>query len=360
MKHKLKRILVFLLIFLSIASMPITSGLYTNEQKVQAATDLRYLPCGIPVGIYLKTDGLLVVGTNEIEDYNNQKVCPAKQILQSGDYITKVNQIPINTKEDFIAYLQHNKEKEIILTVRRNGKEIEMKITPVLSKENTYMIGTWIRDDSHGIGTLTYWRSDGQFGTLGHGISDVDTGELLEIDTGSLYQADISSVIKGEKGSPGSVLGSIDYQKSAFLGTIISNEDNGVRGIGNEQLKKYIYESLKELYPSDSFEEMMQKYSYPIASAAKVETGKAQIITSVSGKPEIYEVDIMEVNQNRTNNKSMVIEVTDSKLLNLTNGIISGMSGASIIKNGEIIGAVTHVLVNNPHRGYGIFIENMI
>jgi stage IV sporulation protein B len=360
MKHKAKRIFIFLLIFLSIASMPITSNLYTNEQKVQAATDLRYLPCGIPVGIYLKTDGLLVVGTSDIEDSTNQKVCPAKHILQSGDYITKVNQISMNTKEEFIAYLQKNKEKEIILTVRRNGKEIELKITPVLSKDNTYMLGIWIRDDSHGIGTLTYWRSDGQFGTLGHGISDVDTGELLEISTGSLYQAEISSVIKGQKGIPGSVLGSIDYQKNAFLGQIISNADTGVRGTGNEQLKNYIYESLKELYPSHSFEEMIQKYSCPIASAAEIEVGKAQIISAVSGKPEIYEIQILEVDKNNTGNKSMVIEVTDSKLLNLTNGILAGMSGSIICKNGKIIGAVTHVLVNNPHKGYGIFIKNML
>ncbi|KIR01658.1 Stage IV sporulation protein B [Lachnospiraceae bacterium TWA4] len=232
-----------------------------------------------------------------------------------------------------------------------------MSISPILTEENDYKLGVWIRDDSHGIGTLTYWNSDNSFGTLGHGMTDIDTNELLTIDSKNshLFKAQTYSVVKGKQGNPGYVSGSILYQPP--LGSIYKNGGNGVLGNGNLDLTEYIYQTMKNLYPSHSFNEMVAKYSYPLAKSNEISTGKAKIISFISGKPEFYEICIEKVTNG--NYKNLTLKVTDEKLLKLSGGIIQGMSGSPIIQNGKLIGAVTHVLVNNPTKGYGIFIENM-
>lgn len=348
MKRKLKIFLCLIFVVIMLTN----NYVYANEKK--------YLACGIPVGIYLKTDGILVVGTSEIKTKDNKTISPSKNILKSGDYIQKVNQTTIKDKNSFIHLLQKNKDKSLNLTICRNNEVLQVTSTPVLNNENRYMLGIWARDDSHGIGTLTCLSDSSLFGTLGHGISDVDTGNLLKIQSGKLYPANIHSIIKGERGTPGSISGSIYYDSNVLLGDVKTNTETGVTGNGNEILQRYVYESLKELYPSKSFDEMLNQFSYPIAPINKITTGKAQIISSVSGTPKFYEIEILELNKNSNSSKSMVIKVTDPKLLELTGGIIQGMSGSPIIQNDKLIGAVTHVLVNEPTKGYGIFIQNMM
>ena len=342
MKHKLKIFLCLTFVFI----MLINSNVYANEKK--------YLACGIPVGIYLKTDGVLVVGTSEIKTKDNKTMSPSKDILKSGDYIKKINNTTITNKNTLIHSLQKNKNHSLVLTISRNNEIIQVNTTPVLNNENRYMLGIWVRDDTHGIGTLTYFSDSNLYATLGHGISDMDTGNLLKIQSGSLYPANIRSIIKGKQGTPGSISGSIYYNSNILLGSVKTNTETGVTGRGNKTLQRYVYESLKKLYPSNSFSEMFNKYSYPIASKNEIKTGKAKIISCVDGLPKFYDIEILKIDKN------MVVKVTDPKLLELTGGIIQGMSGSPIIQNNKLIGAVTHVLVNDPTKGYGIFIQNMM
>ena len=182
----------------------------------------------------------------------------------------------------------------------------------------------------------------------------MDTGNLLKIQSGNIYPASIHSIMKGKQGTPGSISGSIYYNSNVLLGNVKTNTETGVTGKGNITLQKYVYESLKKLYPSNSFKEMFNKYSYPVASRNEIKTGKAKIISFVDGLPKFYEIEILKINKN------MVIKVTDPKLLELSGGIIQGMSGSPIIQNNKLIGAVTHVLVNEPSKGYGIFIQDMM
>ena len=211
-------------------------------------------------------------------------------------------------------------------------------------KRQEYKIGIWVRDDSQGIGTLTFITKDGKFGALGHGISDVDTGKLLGSINGILYKADIWGIKKGKNGSPGGLLGSISYEKNKEYGTINSNTNHGIFGQANEML-------INEC----TFEYM------DIGLKQDVKKGKAIIRCTVDGTIKDYEIEIIKVDySNSHRNKGMVIEITDEELLDKTGGIVQGMSGSPIVQNGKIIGAVTHVFINNSTKGYGIFIENML
>ena len=208
-------------------------------------------------------------------------------------------------------------------------------------------MGIWVRDDTQGIGTMTFMTEDGYFGALGHGISDIDTKKILDSNNGLLYNADIWSIKKGASGTPGSLCGSISYEKDMELGVIYSNKSCGIFG--------RLYE--------DKMRELMDTYNmkaYYIGKRNDVKEGKAIILSAISGKIEEYEITITKVNKDSESNKGMIIKVTDEELLNLTNGIVQGMSGSPIVQDGKLIGAVTHVFVNDPTKGYGIFIEDMM
>lgn len=312
--------------------------------KVSVKDEQSVIAGGIPVGIYIRTEGVMVVDIGKVTTSSGEVESPARGILMPGDYIIAVNGHEINQKEELINLINQYGSDYVIITIRRDGETCDVKIKPEKDSEGNYKIGTWVRDDCQGLGTLTYVDEDGNFGTLGHAISDSDTGEVIEIESGKLYTAKIWSVIKGKSGTPGEVIGSINYSESSYLGEINENKSIGIYG----SVDDHIYAYLDKTYMS-------------IAYKQDVQEGKAYIRTFVGDDIKDYEIYIYDLNySDSSQNKGIEFTVTDEELLKLTNGIVQGMSGSPIIQNGKIIGAVTHVFVNEPTRGYGIFIENML
>lgn len=300
-------------------------------------------PMGDAVGIYLETQGILIVGTGTVTDEHGVERNPAYDIVQSGDYIMAVNGKTITGKEELVDLVAENGAAPVSLTIRRDQKDEEVMIQPVQSGENEFKLGIWIRDDTQGIGTLTYLTPDGKYGALGHGISDTDTGFLIESDKGSLYQANIHSILKGSGSKPGSVCGSINYDSSYRIGSISKNCNAGIYGT---------YDTSQGI--PDGVE------AVPVGYMQEVETGEAFIRSSISGESKEYRIEILRMDKNNSGNKGLVIRVTDPELLALTGGIVQGMSGSPILQNGKMIGAVTHVFLQDPTEGYGIFIEKML
>ena len=250
----------------------------------------------------------------------------------------------LETKEELIDCLGMSGGKSVQLQVERDGERITCSVAPVLDESGAYRAGVWVRNDTQGIGTLTYVDEDGHFGALGHGISDIDTGTILAIDGGTLYDADVVSVVRGQEGAPGELAGVIHYSEGYKIGTIEKNQQNGIYGtISGFSLL------------ADKMEQ------YEVAYRQSVTTGPAQILCTIGECCEAYAVELKEVRRTGGDvNKGIILEVTDEKLLARTGGIVQGMSGSPIIQDGKLIGAVTHVFVNDPKKGYGIFIEDML
>ena len=319
-----------------------------KEIKVNVVEEDQVIPCGFQVGIYLETNGVMVVGTARMADTQGKVVEPAAEIVRSGDYITAVDGIAIMSKDDLISCVKNCNGNAITLTVNRNGESLEESLYPVEVENGEYKLGIWVRDDAQGIGTMTYVKADGSFGALGHGVSDVDTGKLLEASSGKLYPAKILSIVKGESGSPGGLSGVIEYQESHMLGTIQTNCEQGIYGTASDELY-----GLCEEYCCDAYMD--------IAFKQEVELGAAQVRCEIDGVIQDYQIQITKLDNSPGNvNKGMEIRVVDEALLQETNGIVQGMSGSPILQNGKLIGAVTHVFVNDSTKGYGIFIENML
>lgn len=310
---------------------------------------MEVIPCGMPVGITMETDGILVLGTGTIAGADGMNYEPAINLLKTGDYIHKVNGKEVKEKEELIAAIQQNPLEPITLELDRDGSKVSIEIQAVKSTAGDYKIGAWIRDDSQGIGTLTFITSNGKFGALGHGITDVDTGGLIQISGGTIYDAQIVSIVKGKSGEPGELSGYILKSEDHQLGTVSRNTGQGVFG------------SLNGFAQSSQVLRGGKSAKVEIGLRQQVKTGPATILSNVSGTLEEYEIEIEEINLGSNNlNKGMVISITDGRLLNLTGGIVQGMSGSPILQNGKLIGAVTHVFVKNAAKGYGIFIENML
>lgn len=315
-----------------------------KQVSIQVISDRELIPVGEPIGLYVKTDGLLVIGVGEFRGMDGLTYSPAKYILRSGDYIKEINGKPISDKEKFMDIIKKCDGQNITLKIERNDQEMEVCIHPVKNEDKEYKLGIWIRDNAQGIGTMTYIDADGRFGALGHGVSDVDTSTLMNLEDGTLYQTEIVSIQKGINGDPGELTGRIIYDESKILGDIDYNGQEGIFGQCNEEA-----------------EIMMDQDPIPIGLKQEIKIGEAQILCSVSGKSEYYGIQITSIHLDNDNiNKGIELRVTDSRLLDITGGIVQGMSGSPIIQDGKIIGAVTHVLVNDPTRGYGIFIENML
>ena len=315
-----------------------------KQVSIQVISDRELIPVGEPIGLYVKTDGLLVIGVGEFRGMDGLTYSPAKYILRSGDYIKEINGKPISDKEKFMDIIKKCDGQNITLKIERNDQEMEVCIHPVKNEDKEYKLGIWIRDNAQGIGTMTYIDADGRFGALGHGVSDVDTSTLMNLEDGTLYQTEIVSIQKGINGDPGELTGRIIYDESKILGDIDYNGQEGIFGQCNEEA-----------------EIMMDQDPIPIGLKQEIKIGEAQILCSVSGKSEYYGIQITAIHLDNDNiNKGIELRVTDSRLLDITGGIVQGMSGSPIIQDGKIIGAVTHVLVNDPTRGYGIFIENML
>lgn len=310
---------------------------------VKVIRKMKVAPSGEPIGIYVETNGLLVLDTAEIEGRDGLTYAPGEHVLKAGDYILKWANKPVATIRDLDQAIQKTKDKKVAVLLRRNGERIKVAVRPVLATDRTYKIGTWVREDTQGIGTLTYVTREGKFGTLGHGITDVDTGTLLNLHGGELFQTKILDIIRGTKGEPGELQGYINMVATNEIGKISRNTEIGVFGkMENDRIHEY----------ADTY--------MPVGMKQDIREGKAYIYANLEGKAQNYEIQIEGINLNSRDNKSMEIHVTDPRLLSLTGGIVQGMSGSPILQDGKIIGAVTHVLVDDPARGYGIFIENML
>jgi stage IV sporulation protein B len=302
------------------------------------------IPCGYPIGIYVETDGILVLGSGKILGEDGLNYEPISNKLKSGDYIIKINNQVINRKDDLIKEIKKSNGKEIILLVQRNKEMVTVKINPVKSTSGDYKIGAWIRDNTQGIGTLTFASLSGQFGALGHGITDMDTGMLMNIKEGSVYVAEIMSIIRGMEGEPGELIGMIKQGNHYKIGKINKNTLQGIFG-----------------EVSDNYQWILKKKSLEIGLKQEVKKGKAVIRCTVQNKTQDFEIMIENVDISNSNHgKGMVIRITDERLLRLTGGIVQGMSGSPIIQNNKLIGAVTHVFIQDSTKGYGTFIENMV
>ena len=315
-----------------------------KDVKVKNTSAKEVYVSGEAVGIYMQTKCVLIIDTGEILSENGEKETPARDIVKPGDYIVAFNQDKIKCKQDLLDELAELDEKEVTLKVRRGKETIPLSVTPVKDKDGEYKLGIWVRDDTQGIGTLTFVDENGRYGALGHGISDVDTGELLSIADGKLYNARILGVRKGEKGNPGEISGLIRYDSENILGNISENSKNGIFGT----------------FRADQLEAMnLEKIS--IGYKQDLKTGPASILCSTDGEVKEYAAEITRIDMNHEDtNKSFVIQVTDKELLEKTGGIVQGMSGSPVIQNGKLFGAVTHVFVQDATGGYGIFIENMM
>ena len=297
---------------------------------------------GCAIGLKLYTEGVLVVGMSQIEGkkpYENSGI-------KEGDRIVSINDNKIENTEELIQTVNSSNGKEIKIKYVRENENVEQtaNIIPIKTKENEYKIGLWVRDAAAGVGTATFYEpTSNSFATLGHGITDIDTGNLITISDGELVTTKIVTVQKGEKGKPGEIRGNIEASK--VIGQVSKNTPFGIFGKITNKTNLNI-----------ESEEM------EIASREEIRTGKAQIICEIEqGKRKYYDIEIQKVyTSNNKDNKSMLIKVTDKELLEKTGGIIQGMSGSPIIQNGKFIGAVTHVLVNDPTTGYGVFADIML
>ncbi len=304
---------------------------FTPEKKVYAV--------GKAVGICVDTKGVLVLGTGKVKGENGKFYAPAENMLKCGDVITEVNNTVINNKEELTEAV-NNGDNTVNIDYIRDNTEQSCIVNAVKSNDdNKYKLGVWVRDSTQGIGTITYYdKESGKFGALGHPINDVDTGKEMEIKGGEILSVSIDHTEKGQKGKPGSLQGAIDYDN--VLGYVEENNNNGIYGkITGEVGGEYV----------------------PIGYKSSVTTGDAVILSNITSEiVERFTIHIDSVNRyNTSSNKNFIISITDKRLLEKTGGIIQGMSGCPIIQNGHLIGAVTHVFVNNPTKGYGIFIENM-
>ncbi|MGN0395742.1 MAG: SpoIVB peptidase [Coprococcus sp.] len=335
--------IIFLFVFYLSYKENNTKLQYDNAKFVfEDMTDKKVIPSGEPMGIYMKTDGVMVVDTGDIVNEEGQVVCPSQHNLQAGDYITEINGRTVNNKNELISCIESSGGLELNITYVRNEEKRQINITPVMSDTGKYKLGLWVKDDIAGIGTVTFIYEN-SFMALGHSVSDNDTGQMIRCATGGMYTTDITKINKSYNSMPGQLQGSIVYTRD-LIGIINKNTENGIIGNLDKDYVNEHYNVNDALY---------------IAKGNDVETGKAYIYSRLTGELVKYEINIEKVNYN-ANNKNIEFEVTDQELINLTGGVVQGMSGSPIIQNDKIIGAVTHVFVDNPRKGYGVFVENML
>ena len=326
------------------------SNLYTGNtaQVFSPDNEIRkkqVIPGGSCIGVTLATDGVLVVDISDINTSDSFLPSPAKKAgIKPGDLIQSFNGTKIETVDDLENAISASNGTDSKITLNRDGNSREVLIKPVCATaEKEFKIGAWVKDAASGIGTLTFYDpKTSAFGALGHGICDPDTKEIMKIQNGNILAASIVSVDKGEKGIPGELNG-IFKESDTILGEINKNNECGIFGTAE-----------KSVYTS--------KPAIPIATRSEVTVGPAKILTCIHGEiVEEFSIEISKIMPKTSAvQKGMIIKITDEKLLSKTGGIVRGMSGSPIIQNGKLIGAITHVFINDPARGYGIFIENML
>ena len=315
--------------------------LEVKDVTVTTIEKTKVIPLGNIIGLKLYSNGVLVIGVAEIEGqkpYENSGI-------EEGDLITYVNSTQVTTTEELVECVNNSKGEIVYITYIRDGQEYETYIEPIETEDNEYKLGLWVRDGAAGIGTATYYEpSTGKFAALGHGIADSDTEKLISIESGEVVKTNIIDIEKGETGKPGQIKGTVT--NSQAIGEVYSNTEFGIYGkLTNKNRLNIIEEN-----------------SLEVATRDEIKEGEAKVILTLEdGIRKEYTIEITKIfKNNNSDNKSMLIKVTDENLINLTGGIVQGMSGAPIIQNGKFCGAVTHVFVNNPIEGYGVFGDLMI
>ncbi len=280
-----------------------------KQVDIQVIGDTELTPVGVPIGLYVETDGLLVIGVGDFQGADGISYCPAKYILKSGDYILEYNGKPVTDKDTFIKDIEKSEGEEILLKIQRAEEVQEISIKPEKNSAGKYKIGIWVRDNAQGVGTLTYIDSEGKFGALGHGVTDVDTSTLMTVEDGTLYQTEIISIKKGRVGTPGEMTGMIVYEEDRILGDIDYNGIEGIFGYCNEEALK-----------------LCTQEALPIGLKQEIKKGGAKIYCSINGTPKYYEIEITGVQLDNDNvNRGIEIQVTDPELLEMTGGIVQGM-----------------------------------
>ncbi len=317
-----------------------------KDVDVDVLPKTKVIPVGSIAGVKLYTSGVLVVGMSEIEGNDNKKYKPYENTgIKEGDTIVEINDRQINSTDDLIETVNSSAGKDINIKYIHQEQTKECSMLPVKSTDSQYKLGLWVRDSAAGVGTVTFYDSNNKtFGALGHGITDIDTNELINIASGEFVTTRILNIKKGESGNPGKIQGTVENQSN--IGKISKNTKFGIYGI-IDNLSSLNIDTSKEI---------------EVAYRDEIQTGKATILCSLDNQqPKEYEIEIEKIyKENNYDNKSMKIKVTDQELLSKTGGIIQGMSGSPVIQNNKFIGAVTHVLVNTPTEGYAVFGDIML
>ena len=327
MRNSVRKKLSFLLISFFVLAYQFANFPPSNYNIVEAANNSTVILGGQSIGVNINVDGIMILGMSDFYGEDGRKYCPAKEAgLREGDIIVSVNQKDINTATEFSNMVDQYATSEMHIEYTRDGKKYKTSIKAVkASKDGKYHLGLWARDGTTGMGTLTFVDTDSNtFGALGHGVSDADTERLITPCKGNIYFASVNGIQKGSRSNPGELQGSFI---SSEIGDITSNTECGIFGTfdGN----------------------CINGQQVPVASRYEIQTGKATIYCCIDGNNvEEFTANIEKININSKGNKSMVIKITDEKLLKSTGGIVQGMSGSPILQNGKLIGAVTHVCVN--------------
>ena len=346
---------VFRALSVILAASVLLYGLSASEAFVEPASEALpvsgaadaqrwVIPLGRTVGIKLFSDGVMVVGLSEIATTAGMASPAAACGLQTGDIITHINQEDVDSIEEVQSLLQSLNGEKMSLRILREDKQVQLTAQAVqCSADGAYKLGAWIRDSMAGIGTTTFYDPEsGVFGALGHGINDIDTSLLMPLQSGSIMYASVTSVKKGVSGNPGELQGT--FEVTHDMGELYANTPGGVFGTLSDQ-------SLAD-----------GGQLVPVALRREVKTGPATILSNITGNSvEEYAIEILRIypaEEGKT--RDMMIKVTDPRLLETTGGIVQGMSGSPIMQNGKLVGAVTHVLVNDPTQGYGILAEHML
>lgn len=342
---KVTLLFVLISIFIYVLSRNYIPQTIAVEGKEIKISDIQVIPIGEIVGIKLYTAGVLVVGTSTIEDENGKICKPFENAkIEEGDSIIAINEKIVNSTNELIEAINESQGNTVEVTYTRNQEEQKCEITPVKDKENNYKIGLWVRDSAAGVGTVTFYNEQTEsFAALGHPITDIDTGDIINTSSGEIDGVSIVSIVKGEKQEPGKIQGTI--KQGSIIGSVYKNTQFGIYGIIKDR-------SNIELDYSNRMK---------VALRQEIKVGEAKILSNVDGQSKEYSIEIRKIFLNNTyDNKSMLIKVTDEELLEKTGGIVQGMSGSPIIQNDKFIGAVTHVLVNDPTVGYAVFADQMI
>ncbi len=321
-------------------------NLFVKDINVSVLPRATVIPVGCMAGVKLYTSGVLVVGMSEIEGIDNKLYRPYENTgIKEGDTIVSIDEKEIASTEDLIDKVNDSRGNNIKVKYIHDEQSKECSIVPVQTGNEEYKLGLWVRDSAAGVGTVTFYEpSTKTFGALGHGITDIDTDELISISSGEFVTTRVLNITKGESGNPGKIQGTVENQKN--IGTISKNTRFGIYGTV-DNLSSLNIDTSKEM---------------EVALRDEIKLGKAIILCSLDNQNvDEYEIEIKKIyKDNNYNNKSMEIKVTDQRLIEKTGGIIQGMSGSPIIQDGKFVGAVTHVLVNNPEEGYAIFADLMM